>query len=88
MMYSIKITPTRYVLYCKDGLLETTDANYKAFTRKECDEVLEVLKGRYIYEATLEDDEGNVEVVNTLPRKETKSENATLQYEEDECFEL
>lgn len=88
MMYSIKITPTRYVLYCKGGLLETTDANYKAFTRKECDEVLEVLKGRYIYEATLEDDDGNVEVVNTLLRKETKSEGNTQQYEEDECFEL
>lgn len=88
MMYSIKIAPTMYVLSCRDGFLETTTANYKAFTREECDEVLNRLMGRYIYEATLEDDEGNVEVVNTLPKKEVKSEDATPQYEEDECFKL
>nr|DAE37065.1 MAG TPA: hypothetical protein [Bacteriophage sp.] len=88
MYYSIKITPTRYVLSYGDGLLETTTANHKVFTRDECDEALDVLKGRYIYEATLEDDEGNVEVVNTLPKKEAESRDNAPEYESDECFEL
>lgn len=89
MYYSIKISPTRYVLSYGDGILETTTANHKVFTRDECDEALDVLKGRYIYEATLEDDEGNVEIVNTLLRKEAEeSRDNAPEYENDECFEL
>lgn len=91
--YSIKIAPTMFVQHCSDGLFETTSADLRIFTRKECDEIMERLKDRYIYNATLYGTDGSKEKINSLTscRKDKEiSESATdaLKFETDDCFTL
>lgn len=90
-MFSIKVAPTRYVQYCGDGLLETTDANLKIFSEEDCKRIIEELKRRYIYQVTLEDEKQNINVVDSIVKIKTAETNAyhdAMAFEDDECFEL
>ena len=90
-MFSIKVAPTRYVQYCGNGILETTDANLKIFSEEECKRIIEELKQRYIYQVILEDEKQNINVVDSVEKMkvaETDAYHEAIAFEEDECFEL
>lgn len=90
--YSIQVAPTMFVQHCSDGLFETTPADLRIFSKKECDEIMERLKDRYIYNATLYGTDGSKEKINSLSygRKDEISESITnaLKFETDDCFIL
>lgn len=88
--YSIKVAPTMFVQHCSDGLFEITPADLRVFTRKECDEIMERLKDRYIYNATLYGTDGSKEKINSLAKKDnviSESIADPLKFETD-CFTL
>ena len=87
-LYSIKVAPTKYVTYCRDNILETSDSPLCAFTREDCDKVIEKLKERYIYDVILIRDDGTKEKINSLKKKEPIEKKQEFLYKKDDCFEL
>lgn len=69
MKYSIKINKTsRYIDWVDDCWYETFHEPLYRFTREQCDDIFKLLNGHYVYEVTLEAQDGTTEILNRFQK--------------------